>query len=72
MENRVNFKLRYMLGGSDEEFYMRVREAVERRKRFESGIVIGEELASDSEKDDQPDMMSVSQVSDDLEIHSEH
>ncbi|XP_042001818.1 transcription termination factor MTERF2, chloroplastic-like [Salvia splendens] len=72
VENRVNFKLRYMLGGSDEEFHTRVREAVERRKRFESGIVIGEEVASDSEKDDQPDMMSVSQVSDDLENHSEH
>ncbi|XP_047950549.1 LOW QUALITY PROTEIN: transcription termination factor MTERF2, chloroplastic-like [Salvia hispanica] len=63
VENRVNFKLRYMLGGSDEEFHTRVREAVERRKRFESGIVIGEEeLASDSEKDDQPDMMSVSSI----------
>ncbi|KAL1554270.1 Transcription termination factor mterf2, chloroplastic [Salvia divinorum] len=71
VENRVNFKLRYMLGGSDEEFHTRVREAVERRKRFESGGVIGEELASDSEHDDRPDMMSASQLSDDLENHSE-
>ena len=30
-------KLRYMLTGSDEEFAQRVREAVERRARFEAG-----------------------------------
>lgn len=35
--NRVNFKLRYMLATSDEEFDRRVREAVEKRERFESG-----------------------------------
>lgn len=35
--NRVNFKLRYMLVGSDEEFNKRVQAAVERRKRFETG-----------------------------------
>lgn len=29
-------KLRYMLTGSDEEFAQRVREAVERRARFEA------------------------------------
>ena len=35
--NRINMKLRYMLTGSDEEFAQRVREAVERRARFEAG-----------------------------------
>ena len=39
VENRVNFKLRYMLATSDEEFDRRVRAAVERRQKFESGIV---------------------------------
>ncbi|KAL2927462.1 Transcription termination factor MTERF2 chloroplastic [Bienertia sinuspersici] len=37
LENRVNFKLRYMLASTDEEFRQRVQEAVERRQRFESG-----------------------------------
>ncbi|KAJ1287671.1 hypothetical protein BS78_02G029000 [Paspalum vaginatum] len=37
VENRINMKLRYMLTGSDEEFAQRVREAVERRARFEAG-----------------------------------
>jgi mTERF domain-containing protein len=35
--NRINMKLRYMLPGSDEEFAQRVRDAVERRVRFEAG-----------------------------------
>ncbi|KAH7661017.1 mTERF domain-containing protein mitochondrial protein [Dioscorea alata] len=35
--NRINFKLRYMLASTDEDFNRRVREAVERRQRFESG-----------------------------------
>ncbi|CAA0807619.1 Mitochondrial transcription termination factor family protein [Striga hermonthica] len=39
IENRVNFKLRYMLASTDEEFDMKVKEAVENRTRFESGIV---------------------------------
>lgn len=38
VENRVNFKLRYMLASSDEEFNQRVQAAVERRQRFEMGI----------------------------------
>ncbi|WOL07851.1 transcription termination factor MTERF2, chloroplastic [Canna indica] len=37
VENRVNFKLRYMLAGSDEDFNQRVQDAIERRRRFESG-----------------------------------
>lgn len=39
VENRINFKLRYMLANSDEEFDMRVKDAVERRRRFESGDI---------------------------------
>lgn len=38
VEQRVNFKLRYMLGGTDEEFDQRVEAAVKRRQRFESGV----------------------------------
>ncbi|XP_058102551.1 transcription termination factor MTERF2, chloroplastic isoform X2 [Magnolia sinica] len=37
VENQINFKLRYMLPGPDEEFNMRVEAAIERRRRFESG-----------------------------------
>lgn len=37
VENRVNFKLRYMLACTNEEFNERVADKVERRKRFESG-----------------------------------
>ncbi|KAM7275472.1 hypothetical protein ACFE04_017338 [Oxalis oulophora] len=37
VENRVNFKLRYMLGCSDEEFRRKVKDKVEKRKQFESG-----------------------------------
>lgn len=39
VENRINFKLRYMLAGSDNEFHQRVVAAIERRQRFESGIM---------------------------------
>ncbi|CAH8263017.1 unnamed protein product [Arabidopsis lyrata] len=38
VENRVNFKLRYMLACTDEEFERRVRDKVERRERFEAGL----------------------------------
>lgn len=44
--NRINMKLRYMLTGSDEEFAQRVREAVERRARFEAGKAAGLETFS--------------------------
>ncbi|KAM3377023.1 transcription termination factor MTERF2, chloroplastic [Capsicum galapagoense] len=39
VENRVNFKLRYMLASSDDEFKQRVQSAVERCVRFESGVI---------------------------------
>lgn len=38
VENRVNFKLRYMLACTDEEFERRVKDKVERRERFEAGL----------------------------------
>ncbi|KAG8368238.1 hypothetical protein BUALT_Bualt15G0024500 [Buddleja alternifolia] len=55
VENRINFKLRYMLASTDEEFDIRVEDAIERRRRFESGV-IHEEL-SDSQ-DDHTETMS--------------
>ncbi|XP_022747017.1 transcription termination factor MTERF2, chloroplastic [Durio zibethinus] len=39
VENRVNFKLRYMLACTDDEFNERVADKVERRRRFESGLL---------------------------------
>lgn len=60
VENRVNFKLRYMLASSDEEFEARVKEAVERRRRFESGAIC--EQPSDSQNDDYPNIMPVSEL----------
>jgi mTERF domain-containing protein len=47
--NRINMKLRYMLTGSDEEFAQRVRDAVERRARFEAGKGVMETLSDASE-----------------------
>lgn len=38
VENRVNFKLRYMLASTDDEFKQKVQVAIERRLRFESGV----------------------------------
>lgn len=72
VENRVNFKLRYMLASSDEEFDMRVKEAVERRRRFESGDIC--EQPSDYQNDDCSDMnmTSVSELPDNLVYQPEH
>lgn len=70
VENRVNFKLRYMLASSDEEFEVRVKEAVERRRRFESGDIC--EQPSDSQNDDRSDIKPVSELlPDNLVNHSE-
>ncbi|MCL7041307.1 hypothetical protein MKW94_000399 [Papaver nudicaule] len=46
IDNRVNFKLRYMLAISDDEFNRRVEDAVERRRNFESGVVMENPLSS--------------------------
>ncbi|KAK9286085.1 hypothetical protein L1049_014465 [Liquidambar formosana] len=51
VENQVNFKLRYMLASTDEEFSQRVEAAVERRQRFESGIM--DSTFSDSQTTDE-------------------
>ncbi|KAF6136282.1 hypothetical protein GIB67_042767 [Kingdonia uniflora] len=48
VERRVNFKLRYMLASSDEEFNRRIETAVERRRRFEAGSDVIDKL-SDSQ-----------------------
>ncbi|KAF8405229.1 hypothetical protein HHK36_010130 [Tetracentron sinense] len=39
VENRINFKLRYMLASTDQDFDQKVDAAVERRQRFESGVM---------------------------------
>lgn len=39
VENQVNFKLRFMLNCSDEEFHQKVADKVERRRRFEAGLL---------------------------------
>lgn len=49
VENRVNFKLRYMLASTDTEFDQRVQAAVERRRKFELGIM--DEQASEPQGD---------------------
>ncbi|KAK8957234.1 hypothetical protein KSP39_PZI000321 [Platanthera zijinensis] len=48
VKNRVNFKLRYMLASSDEEFNRRVFDAVENRRRFESGEMNSDLSSADS------------------------
>ncbi|KAL0422757.1 UNVERIFIED_CONTAM: Transcription termination factor MT, chloroplastic [Sesamum latifolium] len=62
VENRINFKLRYMLASTDEEFDMRVKEAVERRRRFESGVPY--QPPSDSQNDDSTEPSAFSQMPD--------
>ncbi|KAL0334732.1 UNVERIFIED_CONTAM: Transcription termination factor MT, chloroplastic [Sesamum radiatum] len=62
VENRINFKLRYMLASTDEEFDMRVKEAVERRRRFESGVTY--QPPSDSQNDDSTKTSSFYQMPD--------
>ncbi|XP_074285782.1 transcription termination factor MTERF2, chloroplastic [Silene latifolia] len=55
VENRVNFKLRYMLATSDEDFHQRVQAAIEKRQNFESGIFRPgmEDVENDDENDNQ-------------------
>lgn len=38
VENRLNMKLRNMLACADKEFEQKVRDAVERRRQFESRV----------------------------------
>ncbi|KAI8532989.1 hypothetical protein RHMOL_Rhmol11G0261100 [Rhododendron molle] len=70
VENMVNFKLRYMLPGTDEEFDQRVQAAVERRQRFESGVI---DNSSDSQTDgsiESDNYSSDSQCNDPIEMTS--
>lgn len=48
MERQINLKLRYMLASTDEEFEKKVEAIVERRRRFEAGLVDDDDL-SDSQ-----------------------
>lgn len=67
VENRVNFKLGYMLPSTDEEFNQRVLAAVERRQRFESGIADLDSVANDKfvETELQVDSSTYSEASSD-------
>lgn len=51
VENRINFKLRYMLASTDEEFQKKVEAAVERRRKFESGLM-GDNSDADSSEEE--------------------
>ncbi|GJR95844.1 transcription termination factor MTERF2, chloroplastic, partial [Tanacetum coccineum] len=57
MDNRVNFKLRYMLSSTNDEFQLKVEAAVKRRQMFESGILNNIELDSptDDSSEDETD-----------------
>lgn len=76
LENRINFKLRYMLATSDEEFQNLVENAVERRRRFESGVMnvtLSKSLVADNSSEERKafehgemvDVQTNSQVTDD-------
>ena len=69
VENRVNFKLRYILACTDEEFERRVRDKVERRERFEAGLdsedsLLLDETISDEEvaSSDSPEVGRMSRI----------
>ncbi|CAK7329702.1 unnamed protein product [Dovyalis caffra] len=53
VENHINFKLRYMLASTDEEFQKKVEAAVERRRKFESGLM-GDMLSNSQAFDEDP------------------
>lgn len=53
VENRINFKLRYMLASTDEEFQKKVEAAVERRRKFESGLMGDNSQASDADSSEE-------------------
>lgn len=46
VENQVNFKLRYMLNCSDEEFRQKVAEKVEGRRLYELSLMHGAHTSS--------------------------
>ncbi|KAG5238962.1 transcription termination factor MTERF [Salix suchowensis] len=53
VENRINFKLRYMLASTDEEFQKKVESAVERRRKFESGLMGDNSQVSDADSSEE-------------------
>lgn len=53
VENRINFKLRYMLASTEEEFQKKVEAAVERRRKFESGLMGDNSQASDADSSEE-------------------
>ncbi|KAJ0518562.1 putative transcription regulator mTERF family [Helianthus annuus] len=61
MDNRVNFKLRYMLSSTDDEFQQKVEAAVQRRRMFESGISnnIGLDSPTDDSSEDEIDDVDI-------------
>lgn len=67
LENHINLKLRYMLASTDAEFDKRVKNIVERRQRFESGVT--NEDFSNSQLSDEDDTESTK--FDDSEIETE-
>jgi len=66
--NRINMKLRYMLSGSDEEFAQRVREAVERRARFEARKACPETFSGSSETSRETEATVASACQDNIEV----
>nr|XP_043609818.1 transcription termination factor MTERF2, chloroplastic [Erigeron canadensis] len=71
MDNHVNFKLRYMLSSTDEEFLKKVEVAIQRRKMFESGFSnnIDVESATDnSEEDEIDDDFSENELEDEFSV----
>ena len=53
MERRINLKWRYILASTDGEFEKKVEAIVERRRRFEAGLVDDDNL-SDSHATEAP------------------
>jgi mTERF domain-containing protein len=62
VERQINLKLRYMLASTDEEFEKKVDAMVERRRRFEAGLVDDDSL-SDSLATEGPDLSGSGQYS---------
>uniref|UniRef100_A0A803PCW4 Transcription termination factor MTERF2, chloroplastic n=1 Tax=Cannabis sativa TaxID=3483 RepID=A0A803PCW4_CANSA len=68
VENRINMKLRYMLGTTDEEFEKKIQAIRERRQRFESAVVNDEFFNPDRDIDDD---FTVEQTLIDMETEAE-
>ncbi|XP_062024478.1 transcription termination factor MTERF2, chloroplastic [Rosa rugosa] len=69
LENHINLKLRYMLASTDAEFDKRVKNIVERRQRFESGITNEDFSNSQLSEDDESPVKRI--MLDDAETEAE-